>query len=100
VKFILFALVIALMAVAGTFAYHNAQPISLHYVLGDIEMPLALFALLCFVVGALFTALLMVPHTLRYRQRIRRAKRAWREQERELQSLREMPLEGAVATES
>jgi len=100
VKFIHFALAIALMAAAGTFAYHNAQSVSLNYMLGDIEMPLALFALLCFVVGALFTALLMVPHLLRSRQRIRRANRACREQERELQSLRKMPLEGAVTAEN
>lgn len=98
-KFVFFALSLGLMAAAGTFAYHNADLVSLNYVLGVVELPLALFALLVFIAGALFSALLMVPHLMRGRQRIRRVNRACREQEQELKNLRKMPLDDVVATD-
>jgi uncharacterized integral membrane protein len=88
------------MAVAGAFAYYNATPVTLNYAYNTIEMPLALFALIAFMVGVLFAILLMVPAILNGRKRVRQVRKTCKEQEQELKSLRKLPLDDVAATES
>lgn len=87
------------MAAAGTFAYYNAAPVSLNYVLDTIEIPIALLALIAFVVGSVFAMLLMIPFVFSTKSRIRAIRRTCREQEQELKSLRKLPLDDVVTTD-
>ena len=85
-------LLFALAGLVSVLAYHNADVVSLDYVLGRLELPMAIFLGLAFLIGAVVAGLLFLPGYFRQRREIRQLTRALANGRKELDNLRSMPL--------
>lgn len=85
-------LLIALATLVAVLAYHNAGNVTINYVLGSFDLPMAMVLGLAFVVGTCVAGLLFVPGYLRQKREIRRLNKTLADGRKELDNLRSMPL--------
>jgi putative membrane protein len=86
---------IALLVLIGagiTFTVLNPQQVTLNYLLGSLQLPLALLVVLVLAVGAVLGLLVAGFLILRLKRDNRRLRRASRQAEQEVANLRALPI--------
>lgn len=91
-KLIYALLALALFVAALSFAALNADPVTVDYYLGQLQVPLALLLVAALVVGALLGSLVGLARVLRVRREMAQLRRAARATEEEVRNLRALPL--------
>jgi putative membrane protein len=86
------ALALLLFVAALSFAALNADPVSVNYYVGQLDVPLSLLLVSALAVGALFGSLVGVGRVLRVRREMARLRRETRATEEEVRNLRALPL--------
>lgn len=87
--------VIALVLLIGagiTFTVLNPQRVSLNYLMGSLELPLALLVVAILALGAVLGLLVAGFLVLRLKRDNRRLRRASRQAEQEVANLRSLPI--------
>ncbi|HSH31033.1 MAG TPA: lipopolysaccharide assembly protein LapA domain-containing protein [Thiohalobacter sp.] len=87
--------VIALVVLIGvgiTFTVLNPQQVTLNYLLGRLELPLALLVVLVLAVGAVLGLLVAAFMLLRLKRENRKLRRGTRQAEQEAANLRSLPV--------
>ena len=87
--------VIALVFLIGagiTFTVLNPQRVSLNYLMGSLELPLALLVVAILALGAVLGLLVAGFLVLRLKRDNRRLRRASRQAEQEVANLRSLPI--------
>lgn len=85
-------LVIVILVIASAFAALNEQVINLNYFIGLVETRLTFVIIISFILGALFSSLIMMTFIIRARLERRRLQRELRLKDQELVNLRELPV--------
>ena len=83
----------ALATLVAVMAYHNAGDVTVSYVFGELQLPMAFVLGAAFVAGAIVSAVIFTPGYLRQRREIRQLNRALANGRKELENLRNMPLQ-------
>ena len=89
-------LLMLILIIAAAFAALNEQVISMNYFIGTMDTPLTFVIIVCFILGMLFSFLIIVGYIIRLRWQQRRMKQALQLKDQELNNLREMPLKDSI----
>ena len=89
-------LLMLILIIAAAFAALNEQVISMNYFVGTMDTPLTFVIIVCFILGMLFSFLIIVSYIIRLRWQQRRMKQALQLKDQELNNLREMPLKDSI----
>ena len=84
--------VILVLITAAAFAALNEQVINLNYFIGVLETKLTFVIITSFLLGMIFTLLLIIGYIIKLRIQTRRMKSSLRLKEQELNNLRELPV--------
>ena len=87
-------LVIIILIIASAFAALNEQVINLNYFIGLVETRLTFVIICSFLLGMIFSLLIMMSYIIRVRLEQRRLKSSLRIKDQELNNLRELPVKG------
>ncbi len=85
--------IILILIIAAAFAALNEQVITLNYFVGMMDTRLTFVIISCFILGMIFSMLLVVSYVVRLRLEQRRLRTSLRIKEQELNNLRELPLQ-------
>lgn len=91
---IIFYVVIAIICI--TMIYANYDIVALNYIVGSVELPMAILLASCFVVGLLLGITANLAGAFRRRREVRQLRHSMREKEDELVSLRRNVSESLV----
>jgi len=86
-----FLLLLVLIVFGITFAVLNAEPVTLNYYLGMIDLPLSMIAVLCLVGGVIIGLLVNLFTILRLKQQAGSLKRQLRAAEKEADRVSLLP---------
>ena len=89
-------LVILVLIVASAFAALNEQLINLNYFIGVLETRLTFVIISSFLLGMIFSLLIMLSYIVKVRFEQRRLKNTLRIKEQELNNLRELPVKDGI----
>lgn len=95
-KVLSFLLVLFLMLVALAFTTLNLGVMALHFYFINISLPIAVVVFLCMLIGAILGGLASALLLMRKTAELRRLRRRLAERERELDSLRNLPLKDST----
>ena len=86
-------IILFLIVVLGvSFAILNAEPVTVHYYVGNRTLPLSLLLVLCFGVGLVLGFIVMGFKVLRLKAKNRGLRRRLRVAEQEIDNLRVIPV--------
>jgi putative membrane protein len=85
-------LLIAAFALGAALSYYNWNPVSFHYLAGQLELPLIALLLSAFLLGVAVAFLLNLARFWSLRRETRRLRKQLDDAEAELKSLRNLPL--------
>lgn len=89
-------LLMLILIIAAAFAALNEQVISMNYFIGTMDTPLTFVIIVCFILGMLFSFLIIVTYIIRLRWQQRRMKQSLRLKDQELNNLRAMPVKDSI----
>ncbi len=89
-------LLMLILIMAAAFAALNEQVISMNYFIGTVDTPLTFVIIICFILGMLFSFLIIVSYLIRQRLQQRRLKQALKLKDQELNNLRAMPVKDSI----
>jgi lipopolysaccharide assembly protein A len=87
-------LLLLVFTVGASLGYFNAERVTFHYLVGSVEVRIAVLVVVTFVVGVLITLLLCAVRIIGLHNEIRRLRKQLRDAETELKNLRNLPLAG------
>ena len=82
-----------LATLVAVFAYHNAGDVTIRYVFGEVQLPMAFVLGAAFILGSIVAALLFPPGFFRQGRGVRQLNKALSNGRKELENLRNMPLQ-------
>ena len=89
-------LLMLILILAAAFAALNEQMINMNYFIGSMETSLTFVIMVCFILGMLFSFLIIVTYIIRLRWQHRRMERALKLKDQELNNLRAMPVKDTI----
>ncbi|HFD80939.1 MAG TPA: LapA family protein [Gammaproteobacteria bacterium] len=89
-----FLLLIVLVVLGVSFAVLNAEPVSLNYYFGYLEIPLSMVVVVSLTAGALIGALVSMGVILRLKRQLARTRRELRKAEKQAAELQVLPVGG------
>lgn len=91
-KLIKFIILLAVIALAVSFALLNNQSVTVDYYFGNLDMPLTVFAFLALVAGWFLGAASFFKYIVKIKLEAREANRAANLAEAEVKNLRKLPM--------
>ena len=89
-------LLIIILVIAAAFAALNEQVINLNYFIGQLESKLTYVIIFSFLIGMIFSFLMVSVYLLKQRLETRRLRNTLRLKTQELSNLRQIPLKDNI----
>ena len=91
-RLLIVLLLVLVFSLGASLGYFNAERVTFHYLVGSVEVRVAVLVAVSFVAAAMLTLLLCALRMLGLRREIRRLRKQVRDAETELKNLRNLPL--------
>jgi len=94
-RLIVIFLLLVVFSVGASIGYFNAETVRFHYLVGSVDIRLAVLVVAAFALGVVLTVVFTALRLLALNREIRRLRRQLRDTETELKNLRNLPLAGS-----
>ncbi len=85
-------LLITVLVLGASIGFFNAQPVTLNYLFGELQLPLFAVLIADFLIAVLLTLVVLSARMFRGNREIARLRRQLRDTESELRNLRNLPV--------
>jgi putative membrane protein len=89
---VLSLLLVVVLVIGASIGFFNAQPVTLNYLFGELQLPLFAILIADFLIAVLLTLLVVSARVFRSGREIARLRRQLRDTESELRNLRNLPV--------
>ena len=94
-RFIAFLISLVVVLLVFIFTLENLDPITINFLVQNLQLPVGIVMLICFVIGALLGLLFSTSLVLKYRRRAKSLAKNVVVAEQEVANLRQLPIKSS-----
>lgn len=95
VRFLLFLVSLIIVLLVFIFTLENLAPISINFLVRNVQAPLGVMMLICFIIGALIGILFSISLALKNKSRAKSLAKKVAVAEQEVANLRQLPIKSS-----